>query len=41
MLLSEMIDYYTVRIEENDPGLSVWTILVLSALGFGLVYRVS
>jgi len=37
MLLEDMMEYYTARIEGDDPQLSLSSILILSAIGLGLV----
>ena len=37
MLLEDMMEYYTARIEGDEPQLSVSSILILSAIGVGLV----
>lgn len=37
MLLEDMMEYYTERIEGDDPQLSISSILILSAIGLGLV----
>jgi len=37
MLLEDMMEYYTARIEGHDPQLSVSSIIILSAIALGLV----